>query len=223
MQRVVSMTANIQGRPLGEVSRLIDSALKQAGEPPRGTTVAVRGQIPALEETLSGLRLGLLIAIGAIFLLLAASFQSVKLALVVLLTIPAAVCGSLLMLLVTGTTLNVQSYMGTIMAIGIAVANTILFVSFAEAERLSGCDARTSAVAGGQSRLRAILMTASAMIAGMVPIAMGAVHSAPRGRAGSGGLILATLATRSVAPAVYTILQQRASARSASLLDQESL
>ncbi len=223
MQRVVSLTANIHGRPLGDVSRLIDAALKQAGEPPRGSTVAVRGQIPALEETLSGLRLGLLIAIGAIFLLLAASFQSVRLALVVLLTIPAAVCGSILMLQATGTTLNVQSYMGAIMAIGISVANSILFVSFAEAERVSGLDAHASAVTGGRSRLRAILMTASAMIAGMIPIAVGAEQTAPLGRAVIGGLFLATLTTLSVSPAIYAILQQRASARSVSLLDQESI
>jgi multidrug efflux pump subunit AcrB len=130
-QHVVSLTANVHGITLGEASQKLNQALKDVGAPPRGLTVGLRGEIPALEQTISGLRIGLLLAVLVIFLLLAANFQSIRLALAIVLTIPAAICGVLLMLLVTGTTLNVQSFMGAIMAIGIAVANSILLVTFA--------------------------------------------------------------------------------------------
>jgi multidrug efflux pump subunit AcrB len=221
MQRVVSLTANIHGKPLGVIAGELSDAMKRVGAPPRGVTVAVRGQIPPLEETISGLRTGLLLAIAVIFLLLAASFQSVRLAFVVLSTIPAVICGVVITLLITGTTLNVQSYMGAIMAVGIAVANSILLVTFAEMHRRSGGSTYEAAIEGGQGRLRAILMTATAMIAGMLPIALGigegAEQSAPLGRAVIGGLVFATLTTLTVVPAVYAILQKRASTQSPSL------
>jgi multidrug efflux pump subunit AcrB len=217
MQRVVSLTANIEGKPLGEVAGELRQALKDVGEPPRGSTVVVRGQLPPLEQTISGLRVGLALSIGVIFLMLAVNFQSVRLALAVLSTIPAVLCGVVLMLWLTGTTLNVQSFMGAIMAVGIAVANAILLVSFAELHRREGMTGRESAVEGGRGRLRAILMTASAMIAGMMPLAIGAEQTAPLGRAVIGGLILATLATLTALPAVYAIMQGRARAGSPSL------
>ncbi len=217
MQRVVSLTANIEGKPLGVVAREITRAVKDAGDPPRGVTVAVRGQIAPLEETLPGLRTGMLLSIAVIFLLLAANFQSVRLALVVLSSIPAVLCGVALMLLITGTTLNVQSFMGAIMAVGIAVANAILLVSFSETERRAGASARDAAREGAKGRLRAILMTASAMIAGMAPIALGAAQTAPLGRAVIGGLLFATIATLTVLPAVYALLQAKAGSHSASL------
>ncbi|MBS1875844.1 MAG: efflux RND transporter permease subunit [Acidobacteria bacterium] len=217
MQRVVSMTANIHGMPLGVVAAELRRALKNAGEPPRGSTLAVRGQIPPLDETLSGLRIGLALSIGVIFILLAANFQSLRLALAVMSTIPAVLCGVALMLLVTGTTLNVQSFMGAIMAVGIAVANAILMVTFAEAERRGGTGAHRAAVEGGRGRLRAIVMTATAMTAGMVPIAAGAEQTAPLGRAVIGGLVVATFATLTVLPAVYAIFQGKAPTHSPSL------
>ncbi len=110
----------------------MNRALAGAGAPPRGVNVVMRGEIPPLEQTISGLRTGLLLAVVVIFLLLAANFQSLRLALAIVLTIPAVLCGVLLMLLATGTTLNIQSFMGAIMAIGIAVANSILLITFAE-------------------------------------------------------------------------------------------
>jgi multidrug efflux pump subunit AcrB len=213
MQRVVSFTANIHGQPLGESVRDIRDAIARAGVPPRGVTVYLRGQVPAFEETLAGLRRGLLLSIVVIFLLLAANFQSFRLALAVVSTVPAVLCGVLLMLLITGTTLNVQSFMGAIMAIGISVANAILLITFAEHARREGAPVATAAVEGGRGRLRAILMTATAMIAGMIPLALGSgeqAQSAPLGRAVIGGLFLATLATLIVLPAVYTLLQARA-------------
>ena len=221
MQRVISMTANINGRALGDAAPGIRAAIGRAGQPPRGVTVNVRGQIPPLEETISGLRIGLALAIVVIFLLLTANFQSFRLALAVISTVPAVLAGVLLMLLLTHTTLNVQSFMGAIMAIGIAVANAILLVTFAEMSRRDGVPALQAAHDGARGRLRAILMTAFAMIAGMAPIAFGASQggeqTAPLGRAVIGGLAAATLATLTVLPSVYGILQSRASIQSRSL------
>ncbi len=208
MQRVVSMTANVHGRPLGEIGAELQAAIRRAGDPPKGATVAVRGQFPALKETLDGLRSGILLAIGAVFLLLAANFQSVRLALAVLLTIPAVLLGVALILLLTGTTLNLQSYMGAIMAIGIAVANSILLVTFAEARRKEGASSTEAAETGATGRLRAVLMTAFAMIAGMVPMALSTGLTASLGRAVIGGLAMSTVATLLVLPCFYAILQR---------------
>ncbi|HEV2688658.1 MAG TPA: efflux RND transporter permease subunit, partial [Bryobacteraceae bacterium] len=220
-QHVVSLTANIQGITLGKAAQAINRNVAGAGAPPRGVAVKLRGEIPALEQTLSGLRIGLLLAVLVIFLLLAANFQSIRLALAIVLTIPAALCGVLLMLLVTGTTLNVQSFMGAIMAIGIAVANSILLVTFAERFRHDGRNVLEAAEEGASSRLRAILMTAAAMIFGMVPMAIGfgegGSQSAPLGRAVIGGLIVSTFATLTVLPSIYAVLQRKASTTSPSL------
>lgn len=220
-QRVVSLTANLHGVTLGEAIPVLNKAITDAGTPPRGVTVQFRGQIPPLEATISGLRIGLLLAIGIIFLLLAANFQSVRLALAIVLTIPAVLCGVLLMLRVTGTTLNIQSFMGAIMAIGIAVANSILLVSFAERWRREGRPLFEATVEGATGRLRAILMTATAMIFGMMPMAIGASEggsqAAPLGRAVIGGLIVSTFATLTVLPSIYAVLQAKASIQSPSL------
>ena len=220
-QRIVSLTANIHGVTLGEAQRKIDAALKNVGAPPKGSAVVVRGQIPALQETIAGLRMGLLIAIGAIFLLLIANFQSVRLPLAVLSTVPGVLVGVVLMLLVTGTTLNIQSFMGAIMAVGISVANSILLVSFAEQSRHEGNDVLRASHEGATSRLRAILMTASAMVCGMVPMAIGfgesGAQAAPLGRAVIGGLVLSTITTLTVLPSLYASLQGRATAKSSSL------
>jgi multidrug efflux pump subunit AcrB len=212
MQRVVSFTANVHGRPLGQVVTDIRQAIARAGAAPRGITVNNRGQVPAFEETLTGLRSGLLLSILVIFLLLAANFQSFRLAFAVISAVPAVICGVLLMLLITRTTLNVQSFMGAIMAIGISVANAILLVTFAENARRDGASVHDAAVEGGHGRLRAILMTATAMIAGMIPLAVGTgerAQTAPLGRAVIGGLFLATVATLVVLPAMYTLVQAR--------------
>ena len=201
--------------------REINRAIADAGEPPRGVSVQFRGEIPPLEETISGLRIGLLLAVAIIFLLLAANFQSMRLALAIILTIPAVLCGVVLMLLITGTTLNIQSFMGAIMSIGIAVANAILLISFAERWRQQGLPLFEAATEGAAGRLRAVLMTASAMIFGMVPMAIGAseggAQAAPLGRAVIGGLIVSTFATLTILPSIYAILQARASTKPPSL------
>jgi multidrug efflux pump subunit AcrB len=221
-QRVVSLTANLHGVTLGEASSGIRQAIAQAGQPPRGVRVVLRGQIPPLEQTITGLQTGLALAVVVIFLLLAANFQSLRLALAVVLTVPAVLVGVAIILLATGTTLNIQSFMGAIMAIGIAVANSILLVSFAEAARRElNLTAAEAAREGALGRLRAVLMTAAAMTMGMVPMAIGlgesGEQSAPLGRAVIGGLVLATFATLTVLPAIYAVLQRRASLKSPSL------
>lgn len=220
-QRVVSLTANIHGLTLGEASQRLNASLARVGAPPKGVSIKYRGQIPPLEQTISGLRVGLLLAVLVIFLLLSANFQSVRLALVIVLTVPAVLCGVILMLWFTGTTLNVQSFMGAIMAIGIAVANSILLVTFAEHSRRAGRPLFEATQEGASGRLRAVLMTAAAMIFGMTPMAIGVGEgggqSAPLARAVIGGLIVSTFATLSILPSIYVILQRKASIASPSL------
>jgi len=217
MQRVISFTANVYGIPLGKAVGKIQEAIAKAGEPPRGVTVFLRGQVPAFEETLSGLRTGLIVAVVVILLLLGANYESLRLAFAVVSTVPAVILGVVLMLLLTGTTLNVQSFMGAIMAIGISVANAILLVTYAESARREGMSVQDAVKDGARGRLRPILMTALAMMAGMVPLALSSGQVAPLGRAVIGGLLAATLATLIVLPAVYVVLQSRAKPGSASL------
>jgi multidrug efflux pump subunit AcrB len=226
-QRVVSLTANLHNATLGEAIPHLNKAIQNAGPPPRGVSVQLRGQIPPLEDTISGLRIGLLLAVAIIFLLLAANFQSVRLAVAIILTIPAVLCGALFMLRLTATTLNIQSFTGAIMSVGIAVANSILLVTFAERLRRDGRPLLDAAIEGATGRLRAILMTATAMIFGMIPMALGATEggsqAAPLGRAVIGGLIVSTLATLVILPCIYAVLQSRASAKSPSLNPMDPL
>jgi multidrug efflux pump subunit AcrB len=221
MQRMVTLTANLVGEDLGRAARQVDRAIQRAGELPRGVLVGVRGQIAPMEQTLRNLAIGLTLAVVVIFLLLAANFQSLRLAFVVVSTIPAVISGVIIALLLTRTTLNVQSFMGAIMAIGVAVANAILLVTFAEEYRRKGASSTVAAIEGAQTRMRPILMTSMAMVAGMIPMALalgeGAEQTAPLGLAVIGGLLAATVATLAILPSVFSIVQQRASARSASL------
>nr|MDQ3348934.1 efflux RND transporter permease subunit [Acidobacteriota bacterium] len=184
-QRMVTLTANVSGEDLGRTAGRVSQAIAQAGTPPRGTTVSVRGQIAAMRETFTNITAGLVVAVVVIFLLLAANFQSLRLAFVVVSTVPAVLTGVVLMLVATGTTLNVQSFMGAIMAIGVAVANAILLVTFAEQTRREGGRALETAIHAAQARMRPVLMTSAAMIAGMIPMALalgeGAEATAPLG------------------------------------------
>ena len=220
-QHIVSLTANIHGITLGEAAQKLNQALTNVEAPPRGVKVVMKGEITPLDQTISGLRIGLLLAVVVIFLLLCANFQSMRLALAIVLTVPAVLCGVLLMLLATHTTLNIQSFMGAIMAIGIAVANSILLITFAERFRHENRPVMDAAREGASSRLRAILMTAAAMIFGMLPMAIGfgegGSQSAPLGRAVIGGLLVSTFATLTILPSIYAILQRKASVTSPSL------
>ena len=220
-QWMLALSANLGGRDLRLANRAIEKAIKDAGTPPRGVTTAIRGQVSALQQIFGELGIGLLSAIGVILLLLTANFQSLKLALVVLSTAPAVLAGSVLMLLITGTTLNLESFMGTIMAIGVAVANAILLVTFAEQNRLQGAAAPEAARAAAAERLRPVLMTSLAMIAGMIPMALafgqGSEETAPLGRAVIGGLAAATMATLFLLPMVFGLVQRNASTGTRSL------
>jgi multidrug efflux pump subunit AcrB len=210
MRRVISMTANIEGEDLGRVAQHIQHALAAAGDPPRGVEVAVRGQIEPFEQMFRGLALGLSLAVVVIFLLLTAYFQSVRLALASVSAVPAVLAGVAVMLWATGTTLNIQSFMGAIMAIGVAVSNAILLVTFAQEHRRQGQPATQAAVQGAANRLRPILMTSCAMLAGMTPMALalgeGGQQMAPLGRAVIGGLAASTLATLTLLPMLFAII-----------------
>jgi multidrug efflux pump subunit AcrB len=220
-QRMVTLSANVAGGDLGRVATAVDRAIKEAGTPPAGITVKVRGQVAPMNETFANLGTGLLLAIVVVFLLLAANFQSLRLAFVVLSTVPAVLAGVVFALLVTGTTVNVQSFMGAIMAIGVAIANAILVVTFAERFRRGGEAATAAAVLAVGTRMRPVLMTSLTMIAGMVPMALaigeGAEAAAPLGRAVIGGLSFAAVSTLTVLPFVYGVVQGRARRQSASL------
>ena len=215
--RMLTLSANMAGQDLGGLANQMDAAIARAGAPPRGTTVQVRGQIAPMRETLSNLGTGVVLAVVVIFLLLAATFQSLRLSLVTLTTAPAAICGVVLMLLATHTTLNIESYMGAIMAIGVATANAILLVTFADQHRRTGASAMESGIHGARERMRPILMTSIAMIAGMIPMALAEQPTAPLARAVIGGLLAATLANLTVLPMIFSIVQQRASSVSPSL------
>src|SRR5262249_11349054 len=161
MKRMVSLTANIVGEDLGRVAKRIDEALKAAGDPPAGAVVEVRGQVVPMRQmfgglagggVFAGLTGGLLLAVAVIFLLLTAYFQSLRLALVVMSTAPAVIAGVALALVLTRTTLNIQSFMGAIMAVGVAVANAILLATFAEENRRAGHSTTDAAVDGAKHR-----------------------------------------------------------------------
>jgi multidrug efflux pump subunit AcrB len=221
MDRMVTVTANIQAVDLGRAAAQVTRALQELGTPPPRVSVALRGQVQPLTELLTALRMGLLFAVVVIFLLLTANFQSIQLALVTVSAVPAVVAGSAMALWLWGTTVNLQSFMGAIMAVGVAVANAILLVTFAELSRMSGRSAQDAAWDGAVGRLRPILMTTLAMIAGMLPLAIGlgegGEQTAPLGQAVIGGLAAGTLATILVVPSVFTLVRGRASRRSSSL------
>jgi multidrug efflux pump subunit AcrB len=222
MKRSLSLTANIVGEDLGRVAGRVSKAIELAGPPPKGVVVDVRGQVAPMREMLTGLSVGLAMSVVVILLLLTANFQSVRLAFVAVSTAPAVVCGVVIALWLTGTTINIQSFMGSIMGIGVAVANAILLVTFAERRRLENRDDSTeAAVQGAQGRLRPILMTSCAMTAGMIPMAIGwgegGEQSAPLGRAVIGGLVAATIATLLVLPAIFALVQGGAGRQSSSI------
>lgn len=221
MMRVVTLTANIHGMDLGNVGKMVQKAIKEAGTPPRGVTVKLAGQIPTLTDTFTHLFGGLALAIIVIYMMLTAYFQSPKLALCVLSTAPAIIFGVLFALWISHTTINVESFMGAIMSIGVGVSNAILLVAFAETSRVEGLSAEEAALFGAKARLRPILMTSIAMVAGMVPMALalsdGGQTSAPLGRAVIGGLTASTIAALTILPLVFSIIQDKASRKSPSM------
>ncbi|MGZ6125543.1 MAG: efflux RND transporter permease subunit, partial [Myxococcales bacterium] len=224
VQRVIDVQASATGRDLGGVTRGIQKAIAGIGELPKATRITLRGQSESMFAAFGRLGFGLILAIALVYLLLVVLFQSFLDPFIILVAVPGALVGILWMLAATGTTLNVESFMGAIMAVGIATSNSILLVSAANDVRVGrGLGVLEAAIEAGKMRLRPVLMTALAMILGMLPMALalgdGGEQNAPLGRAVIGGLIVATFVTLFVVPAVYTLL--RTSPPTAHALDEK--
>lgn len=215
------VTANIQNADLGRAQKDVQAAIDSLGELPKGVNIEVSGMVPVLDETMNSLATGLLIAVIVIFLMLTANFQSFKVSLVILTTVPFVILGSLILMKLTGSTLNLQSYMGIIMSVGVSIANAVLLISNAESLRLQNGDALSSAIQAASLRIRPIIMTTLAMIAGMLPMAIGHGEGgdqvAPLGRAVIGGLIASSFSVLILLPLVFVWIQNKTSTKSPSL------
>src|SRR6185312_4615494 len=218
---MLTVTANLNNKDLGTATDDVDKAIKSLGKLPRGLTVSTRGLSQTLTDTLDSLQTGLLVAVIVIFLMLAANFQSFKMSFVVLSTVPAVLFGSLLLVKLTGATLNLQSYMGMIMSVGVSISNAVLLITNAEELRLHNGDALKSAREAAALRIRPILMTSFAMIVGMIPMASGlgegGDQTSPLGRAVIGGLFASTFAALLILPLIFAWVQGNASTESVSL------
>jgi multidrug efflux pump subunit AcrB len=214
VQPVYDILANVQGRDLGgigdDINRILDKIRPNL---PRGTTIAIRGQVQSMNSSFLGLGGGILGAIVLVYFLMVVNFQSWTDPFIIITALPGAMCGIVGMLFVTGTTLNVPSLMGAIMAIGVATSNSILLVTFANDERCEGKNAMEAALSAGHTRLRPVVMTALAMIIGMLPMSLGlgegGEQNAPLGRAVIGGLLVATVATLFFVPVIYSLLRKK--------------
>jgi CzcA family heavy metal efflux pump len=221
IQRVINVQANVEGRDLGSVSKDIDRAVSEERDLPKGTRILVRGQGQSMLAAFHDLALGLVLAMLLVVLLLAVLFQSWKEPLLIMVAVPGALAGVVGALALTGTTFNVESFMGTIMSVGVAVSNSILLVHFANSlRREHRMTAFRAVVEAGSTRLRPVLMTVIAMVGGMIPMAIGhgegAEQNAPLGRAVIGGLVVATLVTLFVIPLLYVLAYGRAPSPAAS-------
>ncbi|MGZ3756732.1 MAG: efflux RND transporter permease subunit [Mucilaginibacter sp.] len=218
---MLSVTANLNNKDLGTATNDVQKAINSLGELPRGLTIATRGLSQTLTDTLSSLQSGLLVAIIVIFLILAANFQSFKMSFVVLSTVPAVLFGSLLLVKLTGATLNLQSYMGMIMSVGVSISNAVLLITNAEELRKHNGNALQSAREAAALRIRPILMTSLAMIVGMIPMASGlgegGDQTSPLGRAVIGGLFASTFAALLILPLVFAWVQGNTTTDSVSL------
>jgi len=214
VQPVFDVYANVDRRDLGGVGSAVEKIVQQAQQKlPRGTTIDLRGQISTMETSFYRLGFGMVFAVVLVYLLMAVNFQSWLDPFIILMALPGAMAGIVWMLFLTQTTFSVPSLMGSIMCIGVATANSILMVVFANDQREVGMDARAAALSAGHTRVRPVIMTATAMIIGMLPMALawgeGGEQNAPLGRAVIGGLILATITTLFVVPMVYSLLRTK--------------
>jgi multidrug efflux pump subunit AcrB len=215
VQRVLDVEASVEGRDLGSVIRDIRTKVAALGDLPPSIQIMIRGQNQVMEESFRSLLLGLVVAIVLVYFLMVILFQSWIDPFIIMFAVPGAMVGILWILAVTGTTINVESLMGAIMAVGIAVSNSILLVSFANDIRVErGISSIEAALEAGKTRLRPVLMTALAMIIGMVPMALAlgeaGEQNAPLGRAVVGGLVVATVVTLFVVPVIYSLLRKGA-------------
>jgi multidrug efflux pump subunit AcrB len=215
VQPVIDVYAAPDRRDLGgfatDVSRVIEQIRPTL---PRGTTIDLRGQVDTMRTSFTRLGLGLIFAVVLVYLVMAVNFQSWADPFIILMALPGAMAGVLWMLYLTGTTLNVPSLMGAIMCIGVATANSILLVTFANDLRVEGHNATQAALSAAFTRIRPVIMTALAMIIGMIPMALamgeGGEQNAPLGRAVIGGLLLATPTTLLFVPIIYSLVRKEA-------------
>jgi multidrug efflux pump subunit AcrB len=201
---------NVEGTDLASVASAVDDKIASIKPKlPRGTTIEVRGQVESMKASFEGLAAGIVFAVILVYLLMAVNFQSWLDPLIILMALPGALAGIAWMLFVSQTTLSVPALMGSMMCIGVATANSILVVTFANDQRKAGHNALEAAQSAGVTRLRPVLMTAMAMILGMLPMALGLGEggeaNAPLGRAVVGGLLLATVATLFFVPVMYSL------------------
>jgi multidrug efflux pump subunit AcrB len=220
VQPVIDVYASTQDRDLGAVAAASDKIIKSFnGHLPRGTTIVLRGQVSTMRSSFLGLGVGLLGAIVLVYLLIVINFQSWLDPFIIISALPGALAGICWFLLLTRTTLNVPSLTGAVMCMGVATANSILMVSFAREQMDEGMAAIPAAISAGYTRMRPVLMTALAMIIGMVPMALGfgegGEQNAPLGRAVIGGLLFATVATLFFVPSIFAIFHGRREARRA--------
>jgi multidrug efflux pump subunit AcrB len=213
VQPVCDVYANVQDRDLGSVAREVDRVLADfRSQLPAGSFFETRGQVRTMQQSFTGMSYGLIFAIVLVYFVMVVNFQSWTDPFIILMAVPGALAGIVLMLFLSRTTVSVPALMGAIMSIGVGTANSILLVNFANDLRRMGIDARTAAYEAGRTRLRPVVMTALAMLAGMVPMALaigeGGEQNAPLGRAVIGGLALATVATLFIVPVVYSLLRR---------------
>jgi multidrug efflux pump subunit AcrB len=220
-QRFLSVTANVEGEDMGRASRQVAAAIAAAGKPPRGVRVVTQGQLAPMDAMFEALGIGLAAAVFVILVLLTAYFQSPRLALISIGAVPGVLSGVAVILDLTGTTLNIESFMGSIMCLGVSVSNSVMLVTFMTDHWKDGLPAVEAAARGAADRLRPILMTACAMTIGMVPMALaleeGSQMQAPLGRAVIGGLVMSTVATLLVLPSIFALVIGRRTARSPSI------
>ena len=228
-QRYLTLVANVEGEDMGRASRQVAQAITAAGEPPRGVRVEPMGQLPPMIEMFKALGVGLAVAVFVIFVLLTAYFQSPRLALISIGAVPGVLAGIATMLYFTRTSLNIESFMGSIMSLGVSVSNSVMLVTFMDEHWKAGAQSTKAAILGAGDRLRPILMTACAMTVGMVPMALalerGSQMQAPLGLAVIGGLVMSTFATLLVLPSIFSVVIGRRAYSSPSIYpdDRESV
>jgi multidrug efflux pump subunit AcrB len=220
-QRFLTVIANVEGEDMGRAAKEVRKAVDDAGDPPRGVRVEEMGQLPSMTKMFEALGIGLSVAVFVILVLLTAYFQSPRLALISVGAVPGVLAGIVIMLYFSNTTLNIESFMGSIMCLGVSVSNSVMMVAFMDEHWKAGKSSIEAAILGASERLRPILMTACAMTVGMIPMALaferGSQMEAPLGRAVIGGLVMSTFATLLVLPAVFAVIIGKSEARSPSL------
>ncbi len=220
-QRYLTVVANVEGEDMGRAVKQVRKAVADAGEPPRGVQVEEMGQLPSMTQMFEALGIGLGVSVFVILILLTAYFQSPRLALASIGAVPGVLAGIVIILYFTNTTLNIESFMGSIMCLGVSVSNSVLMVTFMDEHWKGGKSSHDAAILGASERLRPILMTACAMTVGMVPMALalerGSQMEAPLGRAVIGGLVMSTFATLLVLPSIFALVIGRNEPRSPSV------